>query len=45
MAAMRYQEHLQNKRYLFWTLQAVGWSGWAMNFYLGVVMWGKPPEK
>ena len=44
MAGMRYQELLQNKRYLFWTLQAVGWSGWAMSFYLGVVMWGKPPE-
>lgn len=35
----------QNKRYLFWSLQAAGWSGWAMSFYLGVIVWGSPPEK
>lgn len=34
---------LKDKRYLFWTLQFAGWSGWAMSFYLGVIMWGKPP--
>ena len=41
---MGYQELLQNKQYLFWTLQFVGWSGWAMSFYLGIVMWGRPPD-
>ncbi len=35
---------LKDKRYLFWTLQFAGWSGWAMSFYLGVIMWGRPPE-
>jgi two-component system LytT family sensor kinase len=34
-----------NKRYLFWTLQAVGWSGWAFSFYLGVLFWGKVPSE
>lgn len=34
---------LKDKRHLFWTLQFAGWSGWAMSFYLGVIMWGKPP--
>ena len=33
---------LKDKRSLFWTLQFVGWSGWAMSFYLGVIMWGSP---
>ena len=41
---MNMQEMLKDKRTLFWTLQFVGWSGWAMSFYLGVIMWGKPPE-
>ncbi|KZX58793.1 histidine kinase [Halioglobus sp. HI00S01] len=35
---------LKDKRSLFWTLQFVGWSGWAMSFYLGVIMWGSPPD-
>ena len=33
-------EMLKNKRQLFWLLQVAGWSGWAMSFYLGVIMWG-----
>ena len=37
-------EILKNKRHLFWLLQFAGWSGWAMSFYLGVIVWGKPPE-
>jgi len=41
---MDIQTLLKDKRYLFWTLQFAGWSGWAMSFYLGVIMWGKPPE-
>ena len=35
---------LKDKRYLFWTLQFAGWSGWAMSFYLGVIVWGTPPD-
>ena len=38
------QELLKDKRYLFWLLQFAGWSGWAMSFYLGVIVWGKAPE-
>jgi len=34
----------QNKQYLFWTLQFAGWSGWGVSFYLGVIVWGGPPE-
>lgn len=41
---MNLQVMLKDKRYLFWTLQFAGWSGWAMSFYLGVIMWGKAPE-
>ncbi|MBE9539398.1 MAG: histidine kinase [Proteobacteria bacterium] len=35
---------LQDKRYLFWTLQFAGWSGWGGSFYLGVMVWGKAPD-
>ncbi len=35
---------LQDKRYLFWILQFAGWTGWGGSFYLGVLVWGKPPE-
>ena len=38
------QSFFQNKRYLFWTLQLAGWSGWGVSFYLGVMVWGEPPE-
>lgn len=41
---MNTQTLLKDKRYLFWTLQFAGWSGWAMSFYLGVIMWGSPPD-
>ena len=41
---MNTQILLKDKRYLFWTLQFAGWSGWAMSFYLGVIVWGQPPE-
>lgn len=36
---------LKDKRHLFWALQFAGWSGWAMSFYLGVVVWSSeiPP--
>jgi signal transduction histidine kinase len=42
---MQMNEMLKNKRQLFWLLQVAGWSGWAMSFYLGVIMWGSPPER
>ncbi|MFT5709623.1 MAG: two-component system LytT family sensor kinase [Halioglobus sp.] len=38
------QSIFQNKRYLFWTLQLAGWSGWGVSFYLGVMFWGEAPE-
>lgn len=41
---MKLNQTLKDKRQLFWLLQLAGWSGWAMSFYLGVIMWGKPPQ-
>ncbi|MDG1388468.1 MAG: histidine kinase [Halioglobus sp.] len=41
---MNMQALLKDKRHLFWMLQFAGWSGWAMSFYLGIIVWGKPPE-
>ena len=41
---MQFRDLLQDKRYLFWTLQFLGWSGWALTFYLGVLVWGEAPE-
>lgn len=41
---MKYQQLVDNKRYLFWTLQLAGWSGWASIFYLGVLVWGRAPQ-
>ena len=35
---------LQDKRYLFWALQFLGWSGWVLTFYLGILFWGKVPD-
>ena len=40
---MQIQTLLQDKRYLFWTLQFAGWSGWATSHYLGVISYGKEP--
>ncbi|WP_116367906.1 sensor histidine kinase [Parahaliea mediterranea] len=42
---MLFDQITNNRRYLFWTLQAVGWSGWAFTFYLGVLFWGKLPSE
>lgn len=39
---MQIQQMLENKRYLFWVLQFAGWGGWAITFYLGMVVWGRP---
>ena len=41
---MNFRDLLQNKRYLFWALQFLGWSGWALTFYLGILVWGKAPD-
>lgn len=41
---MPVQKLLQNKRYLFWTLQLGGWGSWAITFYLGVLVWSEPPK-
>lgn len=32
------------KHRLFWLLQAGGWAGWALSFYLGATVWGDPPD-
>ena len=39
---MQIHRFLENKRYLFWALQCAGWSSWAITFYLGMLVWGKP---
>ena len=36
---------IEDKRRLFWLLQLGGWSSWAATFYLGILVWGEPPEK
>ncbi len=41
---MEIQSLMKDKRHLFWVLQFAGWSGWAMSFYLGVIVWASPPE-
>ena len=38
-------QFLENKRYLFWTLQLGGWASWGITFYLGVLVWGDAPEE
>ncbi|MEZ5503796.1 MAG: histidine kinase [Halioglobus sp.] len=35
---------ISNKRFLFWALQLGGWTSWAITFYLGVLVWSKPPD-
>jgi two-component system LytT family sensor kinase len=34
----------EQKNRLFWVLQAAGWSGWALSFYLGASVWGDAPS-
>ena len=41
---MQVQHLLEDKRYLFWLLQLGGWGGWAITFYLGMVVWTKPDD-
>jgi signal transduction histidine kinase len=41
---MKLENLLRDKTYLFWMLQFVGWGGWGLSFYLGVLVWGEPPE-
>ena len=40
---MQIQSILQNKLYLFWFLQVVGWSGWGTSHLVGVISYGKAP--
>jgi two-component system LytT family sensor kinase len=35
---------IEDKRRLFWLLQLGGWGSWAATYYLGVLVWGEPPE-
>ena len=38
-------EHvIEDKQRLFWLLQLGGWSSWGATFYLGILVWGEPPE-
>lgn len=41
---MQLQQLLQDKRYLFWLLQLAGWSSWGFSYYLGILVWGDPPD-
>lgn len=41
ITGMEIQKLLQDKRYLFWALQSIGWSGWALSFFLGARFWGE----
>ncbi|MFV0276087.1 MAG: sensor histidine kinase [Parahaliea sp.] len=41
---MQWQQLTNDKRHLFWVLQAIGWSGWVFTYYLGVAFWGKVPS-
>ncbi|GAB5412466.1 MAG: histidine kinase [Congregibacter sp.] len=42
---MAIERMIEDKRHLFWLLQLGGWSSWAATFYLGILVWGNPPEK
>ncbi|WP_439101317.1 sensor histidine kinase [Congregibacter sp.] len=35
---------IEDKQRLFWLLQLGGWSSWAATFYLGILVWGEPPD-
>lgn len=35
---------IEDKKRLFWLLQLGGWSSWAVTFYLGIIVWGEPPQ-
>lgn len=41
---MQFQQLLQDKRYLYWLLQLAGWSSWGFSYYLGILVWGDPPD-
>lgn len=44
MTRMAIERVIENKTHLFWLLQLGGWSSWAATFYLGILVWGDPPE-
>ena len=41
---MAIERVVEDKRRLFWLLQLGGWSSWTATFYLGILVWGQPPE-
>lgn len=41
---MAIERVIDDKRRFFWLLQLGGWSSWAATFYLGILVWGRPPE-
>jgi two-component sensor histidine kinase len=43
MRSMNSNQLLQNRRFQFWSLQLLGWTGWGVTFYLGAVVWGSQP--
>ncbi len=44
MVAMPLDRVIEDKQRLFWLLQLGGWSSWAATFYLGILVWGEPPD-
>ncbi len=44
MRNMAIEHVIDDNRRLFWLLQLGGWSSWAATFYLGILVWGQPPE-
>ncbi|MEM8940624.1 MAG: histidine kinase [Pseudomonadota bacterium] len=41
---MPFEHVIDDKRRLFWLLQFGGWASWGATFYLGILVWGEPPE-
>ena len=42
---MAIEQLIDDKRRAFWFLQIGGWSSWAATYYLGILVWGEPPER
>lgn len=42
---MSLAELSQNRHYLFWTLQLIGWTGWVILFSIRDAYWGQPFER
>lgn len=39
------EDFFQQKKYQFWGLQLLGWSGWVSLFFIRDVYWGQPFER